>query len=236
MSEPGLSPYCMTRKNFPKAIEADVLIQCRRRCAFCFCLEGDTLVKRGQLAHIDRNPANASRENAAFLCTPHHDEYDSTSRQTKRFTPEELRAYQKELHMYVNSAEAWLESKTTPRKRTDVKAESISLELYDRRLPTYRTTTQFLRMVHTDYKPDLQEIMKFAHDTDETLFLFDEVIAEYLTELLKKALRLRALVLNREKKGIESPSWQEENELIMWFNDQSGECRRKFAPYLHPKQ
>ncbi len=226
----------MTRKSFPKAIEAEVLIQCRRRCAFCFCLEGDTRVKKGQLAHIDRNPANASKENAAFLCTQHHDEYDSTSRQTKRLTPDELRAYQKELHMYANSTEAWLEGKKASRKRTQVKPENISLELYDRRLPMYRITTKFLGMVHKDYKPDLQEILKFAHDTDEALFLFDEAIAEYLTELLKRALRLRALVLNREKRGIESSSWQEENQLIMWFNDQSGENRRKFAPYLHPRQ
>jgi len=137
--------------------------------------------------------------------------------------------------MYA-SKEAWLEGKKAPHKRTRGEPENISLELYDRRLPIYRITIQFLRMVHKDYKPDLQENIRFAHETDEALFLFDEAIAEYLTEFLKKALRLRALVLNREKKGMESSPWHEENQLITWFNDQSGECRRKFTPYLHPRQ
>src|SRR5215469_3319724 len=65
----------MPRKPFPPLVQAAVLIHCRRRCAFCFCLENDAGEKAGQLAHIDRNPENNARENAAFLCLEHHSRY-----------------------------------------------------------------------------------------------------------------------------------------------------------------
>ncbi|MGA9040786.1 MAG: hypothetical protein WB421_09645 [Terriglobales bacterium] len=224
----------MNRKSFAGAIETEVLIRCLRRCALCFALAGDTSVKRGQLAHIDRNPVNASKENAAFLCMPHHDEYDSTSRQTKRITPTELKAHQESLHNYLESPGAWLETRKPHRKRSKVKPERISLELYDRRLPVYRVAMQFLRVVHKDYQPDIPEILKFARDTDEALFLFDEMIAEYLAELLKKALRLRAVTLSLER-GWTDSAGQEDGQLTMWFSEQVEEIQRKFAPYLRPK-
>ena len=216
----------MRRKNFSRAVEAEVLTRCRRLCALCFIFEDDIRVKRGQLVHIDRNKANAARENAAFL-ELHHDEYDSVSRQTKRIMPAELKEHQKSLLQYLDSPEAW-------QKKSRVKATGISLELYDRRLPIYRMAMQFFRLVQADYKPDLQEILKFARDTDEALFLFDETIAEYLTELFKKALRLRAITLNLERKGWSEPLWQKGDNLVTWFSEQSEEIRRRFAPYLRP--
>jgi hypothetical protein len=107
--------------------------------------------------------------------------------------------------------------------------------LYDRRLPIYRIAMQFFRLVQADYKPDLQEILKFARDTDEALFLFDETIAEYLTELFKNALHLRASTLRLEREGWSDSLWQKEETLVTWFSKQSEEVRRRFAPYLRPK-
>jgi hypothetical protein len=224
----------MDRKKFPKAVKIEVLTRCRRRCVLCFALEGDMSAKRGQLAHIDRNPANASKENAAFLCTPHHDEYDSVSTQTLRIEPTELKAYQESLYQYLESARATLEIRKRPRKQGDTRTEAISLELYDRRLPIYRIAFQFLSIVQKDYKPGLQEILKFARDTEEALFLFDETIAGYLAELLKKALRLRAVTLSLER-GWTDSAGQEDSQLTMWFSEQVEEIRRKFAPYLRPR-
>lgn len=86
------------RKKTPERTEADVLVASRRRCALCFGLYGDLDQKRGQIAHVDRDPANASFENLAFLCLPHHDEYDSRTSQSKRFTPEELIEYRRQLY------------------------------------------------------------------------------------------------------------------------------------------
>jgi len=91
----------MTRKTLSPAAEAEVLIRCRRRCCICFGLDRDIGVKRGQIAHLDHDSSNDSLDNLAFLCFRHHDEYDSTTRQSKNFTLVEVRSYRDELHRSV---------------------------------------------------------------------------------------------------------------------------------------
>lgn len=207
------------------------MIKCKRRCALCFGLEFDVARKKGQIAHVDRDKANASRENAAFLCTPHHDEYDSMSAQTKRITPDEVKSYQQLLYQYFESPGAWRRTKGPAHSRHAGKNIAMSLELYDRRVPTYRATVQFLRAVHKDLRPELQEILGFAAAADEALFLFDETIADYLVELIKRALRLRAVSLMLNKDWTEALT-EEETDLSLWFTAQFEETRRKFVPFL----
>jgi len=43
-------------------------------------------VKKGQLAHLDRSPANDAPDNPLFLCLAHDDEYDSRTSQSKNLT------------------------------------------------------------------------------------------------------------------------------------------------------
>ena len=88
----------MPRKSITLQVETAVLTLSRRRCALCFGLHADFEVKRGQIAHIDRNADNSAIENLAFLCIPHHDEYDSTTRQSKGLTAPELKRYRQELY------------------------------------------------------------------------------------------------------------------------------------------
>lgn len=109
-----------SRKRTPDQTEADVLIASRRRCALCYGLFGVLDQKRGQIAHADRDPSNAEFDNLAFLCLPHHDEYDSKTSQSKRFTPAELIAYRKRLYDRVGQglddttpASALVQSQTT---------------------------------------------------------------------------------------------------------------------------
>jgi hypothetical protein len=232
----------MPRKSFPAVVQTEVLVKCRRRCALCFCLERDGDPKEGQLAHIDRNPENNAPENAAFLCTEHHPRYDSPSRQTKGYGPDELREYQRILYAYVESLETQTykkRSRSRPGSRASGKA-GVSLDVHDRRVPIYRTTMQFVRDVLTDLRPELKLIIKFAADTDEALFLFDENIAEYLTNLFKRALRLRTLEFMRTRMQTDDREAEhfaalvkEETDLAMWFSEQHGEIRARFAPFLH---
>jgi hypothetical protein len=56
------------RKGISTAVMSDVLTQSRRRCCICFALFNDAAEKRGQIAHLDRDASNASRENLVFLC------------------------------------------------------------------------------------------------------------------------------------------------------------------------
>jgi hypothetical protein len=78
------------RKNAPNAVQAQVLIRCRRRCCLCFFWDNDITQKEGQLAHLDRNHNNSSEENLVYLCAKHHNQYDSKQSQGKNITPSEL--------------------------------------------------------------------------------------------------------------------------------------------------
>lgn len=88
----------MARKPIPDATQASVLLKSRRRCCLCFCLKGEDEVKKGQLAHLDWDNANAAEENLAFLCLGHHDEYDSTPGLSKGLRQREVKKWRDELY------------------------------------------------------------------------------------------------------------------------------------------
>jgi hypothetical protein len=61
----------------------------------------DLGLKQGQIAHLDQNPANNTETNLAFLCFDHHDQFDSTTRQSKNLTKREVEIYRNELHAHI---------------------------------------------------------------------------------------------------------------------------------------
>jgi len=198
-----------------------------------FGLDGDTTEKEGQLAHVDRDSSNAIVENAAFLCTKHHARYDSVSKQTKGYTTEELIFYRGSLYEYLSGdSGAWPDTVagTTKTRKSVV---SLSLEVYDRRVPYYRTTKSFIRNVIAEGKVELKEIFEFAADTDEALFLFDQPLAEYLVQLYKRAVRLRMVGRLRNIPNQDVGKLAEEDaEILNWFSEQLEVVRSRFAPFL----
>jgi hypothetical protein len=88
------------RKKNSKADE-EVLLKSKRRCCLCFGLKDDDGEKKGQIAHLDRNPANDSSDNLAFLCFDHHDQYDSKTRQSKSLQIGEVKAYREKLYRFL---------------------------------------------------------------------------------------------------------------------------------------
>ena len=88
-----------SRKKPTQDVQTEVLVASRRRCCICFGLLGDLSFKQqGQLAHVDRDPANSDADNLAFMCLEHHDWFDSRPSQSKGPTPEEARRYRQELY------------------------------------------------------------------------------------------------------------------------------------------
>src|SRR5208283_2344375 len=229
------------RSSFPETVQVQVITRCRRRCALCYALKGDRRAKNGQIAHIDRNPANSVLENAAYLCLNHHDEYDGARKQSKRFMPDELRHYQNLLYEDVPSFTMWPDVRTSEGRTPTGKLskENITLAIYDRRIGVYQIARQFVRDVCADLKPELKTILKFAWDTDEALFLFDKDLAEYLEMLFKKALRLRTTASIKDRMLThpdEAQNYQaimeEDTQLGLWFTEQPQEIRARFAPFL----
>jgi hypothetical protein len=91
----------MDRKRTPTDIETAVLTRSARRCALCFGLNHDLAEKKGQIAHVDQNPANFAEDNLAFLCLEHHSEYDSKTKQHKNYTASEVRTFREALHVAI---------------------------------------------------------------------------------------------------------------------------------------
>lgn len=87
----------MPRKKTNKNIEADVLVDSRRRCCICFGLNRDLEVKKGQIAHLDKDSSNNAYDNLVFLCIEHHEQYDLKTSQSKNFTITEAKRYREEL-------------------------------------------------------------------------------------------------------------------------------------------
>jgi TIR domain len=80
------------RKQIARKALTSVLSLSSRRCCLCFALDNDLTEKLGQIAHLDRNCANARGDNLVFLCLNHHSLYDSSASQHKGYTASEVKA------------------------------------------------------------------------------------------------------------------------------------------------
>jgi hypothetical protein len=89
------------RTHIPEHIQHRVLDRSRRRCALCVHFDNDWSQKEGQIAHLDRDPSNFAEDNLAFLCLPHHDDYDTKRRQTKNLTIPEAKTARDRLYAFI---------------------------------------------------------------------------------------------------------------------------------------
>ena len=93
----------MARSAVPGDTQDQVILFSRRRCCICFGLYGNVEVKAGQIAHLDRDNKNNELDNLAFLCLEHHDEYDSTTSQSKGLRENEIKQFRTELYDNVSA-------------------------------------------------------------------------------------------------------------------------------------
>lgn len=93
------------RKPIPPDAEHRILDRSRRRCALCVHFHNDWGVKDGQIAHLDRDPSNFTEDNLAYLCLPHHDDYDTKRRQTKNLRIRETKTARDRLYTAVERGE-----------------------------------------------------------------------------------------------------------------------------------
>ncbi|HEY0556820.1 MAG TPA: hypothetical protein VGG20_21365 [Thermoanaerobaculia bacterium] len=226
------------RKKVGLAAEADVLLRSRRRCAICFGLNRDAGIKAGQIAHLDQDPSNNDPDNLAFLCFDHHDAYDSKTRQSKNFTESEVKLYRTELGEFFGSEKFWPSPPQAGPEDTSMRSEvEISLELYDRRIAVYRILRDFLIKVLGNTRVEIEDLRRFAQETEEAIFLFDARIARYLDDVYQHAVRLRAAGQRMEHPGqIPDQEWRdaikEDGDLLNWFSSQFTEARTLFKRYL----
>lgn len=175
----------MARENTKSKIELKVLVESRRRCAFCFGLHCDTSIKKGQIAHIDHDSSNSTRENLVFLCIPHHDEYDSKTSQSKGLSKNELKHYSTMLYEYLakENTELWINYEDKNKEDLSKNRQVLSIDVYNEKIATYRIVRNFLGLIMRDADIDIESLFKFAKETDEVIFLFDLEVSIYLREI-----------------------------------------------------
>lgn len=89
------------RPQIPTKVQLDVIYLSARRCCMCFSLDADFSEKQGQIAHLDHDKSNNKPNNLAWLCLPHHDQYDSKTSQSKGYSEKEVKKYLDNLHGHV---------------------------------------------------------------------------------------------------------------------------------------
>jgi len=226
-----------TRKKLSPKLKVRILTLSKRRCALCFGLYADLDVKRGQIAHLDRHRTNNDEDNLAYLCLPHHDEYDTKPSQSKRFTPDELRRYRGQLYALMKKQPplSWPDAHLGTPSRPPRRDRGLSFELYERRLRIYHAAKKLILKVAADAALDRTPVWEFGAETDQALFLFDQNVSEYLSELYRRAAQLAGLtsILKTEPVGDRRDRHVDQQmELVLWFNDQFGHLRSNMAPFL----
>ena len=61
--------------------------------------------KAGQIVHLDHDPSNASKDNLAWMCMPHHSQYNSTTSQHKNYTRPEVKELRRKLYEAIDRGE-----------------------------------------------------------------------------------------------------------------------------------
>jgi hypothetical protein len=185
------------RKLIPKDIETHVLLASARRCALCYGFNGSLERKRGQLAHIDRNPSNPAEDNVVYLCMEHHDEYDSRTSQAKGITEAELREYKAKLVAAISIEEhtKWDKSRDTSKDElTAIRGHDERLFREADALMSERHLRQFLGQLGDDHSYMLSGV--YAIDGFRAFFVetghqfINEKISRSLSNLLSQVDRL----------------------------------------------
>ena len=173
----------MARTPVKPAVQAEVLLKSRRRCCVCYGLNRDTSLKAGQIAHLDQNAKHGGEDNLAFMCFLHHDEYDSTTRQRKNFTREEVRRFRSELYQDVEvafSAPVHFSDTSTEEQKNSLEGHYIrisgreSAEITLQRLPDNRYHVSGFALWGEDrkYGPNTGELDFASEEVEENILKF----------------------------------------------------------------
>jgi hypothetical protein len=221
-----------------KSTEAGVLFKSRRRCALCYGLKGLYRVKKGQLAHIDKDRANSVAENLVFLCLEHHNDFDSRQSQAKGYTAAELKLYREQLYEFIEGTPLHLLSTSKSSAGTQKqKAPKFPMtsDLYDRRYAIYETSKSFIADIVRQANLETHQAIKFLKEVEQAEFLFDSSFSNYLEIIYKKAVRYAFLCQKLRKDRVDEnfdKLIQEESEILLWFVEQFEILKLKSIPFM----
>jgi len=126
-------------------------------------------------------------------------------------------------------------------KRLDLEEYRLRLDLYNKRYRIFEEIKKVLFKINQDAQIELVELREFKASVNESKFLFDNDISEFLEDLKRNAIEYTHLKNEIDKKYIPtgSPEWQEktktESSLRSWFTYEYENVENKFDEYLNFK-
>ena len=117
-----------------------------------------------------------------------------------------------------------------------VNQASLRERLFERRIAVFKQTQTFLSEILRDAKCSDDNLLNF-HDTPQIArFLFDKKMSDYLSEVRKRALKLRFYSAKLEALPVgdeRSKMVDLEGEELKWLTDQLAVIFERFEPYLN---
>jgi hypothetical protein len=222
------------RTHIPEHILHRVLDRSRRRCALCVHFDNDYGQKEGQIAHLDRDRSNSAEDNLAYLCLPHHDDYDTKRRQTKNLIISEVKTARDRLYAYIEERVNLVT--TSPQIFRDHQLGTS--QFFDRRYAIFDAAHTFLIKLLQNANVSNEEIHIFIRKTSDTVFLLNDDLVEYFKEWKKQAFRLLLISSTMDMPTMpaiaeQRAQWvQEKWQIVNWFEAQYDVLVAKFTPFL----
>jgi hypothetical protein len=103
------------------------------------------------------------------------------------------------------------------------------LALFERRMKVFDSTMNLIASILQDASVKLDQLFQFLRETRDHEFLFGPEISQYIDDLYRNGVQLRAsgALLQRNPEEI-----RRNTDLLNWFSGQSAIAREKFLKYL----
>ncbi len=122
-------------------------------------------------------------------------------------------------------------------KRTyEISSRKLKLDLYNKRFRVFNETKQVLLKIVQDAKIDLIELRNFIFSVNESAFLFEKEITDYLELIRKNAIEYNHALDDIEKHPIGSDEKlriiESNRKLADWFLSEYQSIESRFQKYL----
>jgi uncharacterized ubiquitin-like protein YukD len=180
----------------------------------------------------------------------HHDEYDSKTSQSKGITAKEIEKCKDELTIFLDNAfetvnlSIGTQESSVDEIKNKINAHGefqlVSPEVYNLRIPIYHSYRKYISNIMRDGKVNLEDYFKFLAETQEAIFLFDEIVQEYLNLIRDNSINLRKVQRRLETRyNLSENEWDslidEETKMFHAFSKSFDEGNRIFQNYLKIK-
>jgi hypothetical protein len=113
----------------------------------------------------------------------------------------------------------------------------MQLDLYDRRYRIFESARRLIVEIMREGRAKLDWIYTYHRGTGDAVFLLDSSAVSYISELEKRAFRLRRLgvIIANDRHPEREAAIDEEAALLGWFSQQYDVLIEKFKPSLQLK-